>query len=351
MRLEVPFVPDAAYQALLAARGASLEAVYFRLGPDSPDCRLPDWGEVSPQDLTDGLRAMAGVPRLGLLNAAFHSAACLDGGGLRDLILLLKGYLAAGAITGIVYADHYLLVALSDAAPDVARELTAVPSINFRLDCFERVAAVLDAIADTRFAPPEAIVLDRDVNRDTARLRALRERIARAYPGLRLGLVANEGCLYACPFKTSHDAHIALSQLAASPIGPDLNRNIGCLRAFDAHPWRLLASPFVRPEDTSRLEGVADFLKICGHSRPAADLSAIVAAYLAGAYAGNLPWLMDAQERLANAVWLENGDLPGDFFARTDGCSRQCRDCGYCRELAGRLVTRLEPALARRAAC
>ncbi len=347
MRYEVPFVPDPAYAALLAARAASLSAVYFRLGPDIPDARLPGAGDAAPQELAAGLAALPEVPRLGLLNAAFHAPETLSGDGLRDLLLLLEGYLAAGAITGIVYADHYLLTALSDASPEVAGALVAVPSINFRLDRFERLAAVLEAVADTRFRFPDAVILDRDINRDTARLGELADRARRAFPGLRLGLMANEGCLYACPFKTAHDAHIALTRLAACRLGPDMHRDLGCLRTFYAHPGRMLASPFIRPEDARRLEGLVDFLKICGRTRPAADLTAIVAAYLDGAFHGNLAWLLDTQEILSGRLDVPNDALPADFFARTDGCGHHCRACGFCAELAGRIVREREMGLPR----
>jgi len=347
MRFEVPFVPEPAYAALLAAHRDALSAVYFRLGPDTPDGRLPGIGDASPQELAEGLRALPDVPRLGLLNAAFHAPELLAGDGLRDLILLLEGYLAAEAITGIVYADHYLLTAISDEAPDVAGALSAIPSINFRLDEFARIAAMLDAVADTRFGFPECLILDRDCNRDTRRLAGLREKLQRSWPDLQLGLMANEGCLYACPFKTAHDAHIALSRLASCPLGPDINRDLGCLRSFADHPGRMLASPFVRPEDVCRLEGIADFMKICGRTRPAAELAAIVSAYLEGAFAGNLAWLLDTQEILSGRLWIDNTAIPEEFFARTNGCSRRCRECGYCDALAADLVAEREPALPR----
>jgi hypothetical protein len=347
MRYEVPFVPDQAYVTMLAEHGDKIAAVYFRLGPDTPDGRLPGYGDASPQELAEGLRALPHVPRLGLLNAAFHGPDALTGEGLRDLILLLEGYLAAEAVTGIVYADHYLLTALSDAAPEVARALSAIPSINFRLDRFERITTVLEAVADTNFVFPKALLIDRDCNRDTARLTLLREQMGKAYPSVRLGLMANEGCLYSCPFKTAHDAHIAMSRLASCPVGPDINRDLGCLRSFTEHPERLLASPFVRPEDVRHVEGLADFMKICGRTRPVAELTAIVEAYLRGSFSGNLPWLLDTQEILSGRIWLENSALPEDFFARTDGCTHRCRECGYCVDLASSLLAERELALPR----
>lgn len=347
MRFEVPFVPDPAYVALLAANAAAVSAVYFRLGPDTPDARVAGVGDATPQELAEGLRALPDVPRLGLLNACFHAPELLCGDGLRDLVMLLEGYLAADSITGIVYADQYLLMALSDASPDVAGALTAIPSINFHLDTFERLAVVLDAAAETHFRTPERVILDRSLNRDTARLGDIAGKARRYAPDLRLGLMANEGCLFACPFKNAHDAHIALTRLASCPIGADMNRELGCLRFFFERPERLLASPFVRPEDVDHVDGLVDALKICGRTRPAAELTAIVQAYLDRNFGGNLLWLLDAQEMLSGRFVLENTALPGDFFTRTDGCAHNCRQCGYCAELAGSLFHEREMALPR----
>jgi len=269
----------------------------------------------------------------------------LSGDGLRELILTLEGYVAAGVLTGIVYADQYLLRALSDAAPELARELSAIPSINFRLASFERAAAVIDAACATRFRPPTSVVLDRDLNREPAGLAAVAGGLRREWPGLRIGIMANEGCLYACPYKSAHDAHIALARLAACRVGPDMNRDLGCLREFAEELGQLLASPFIRPEDVGQLEGLVDFVKVCGRSRLAAALRAIVTAYLDGRFEGNLLWLLDTQEILSDRYGLENGALPKDFFARTAGCSRRCRTCRYCGVLADRLLTRREPTL------
>jgi len=345
MRFEVPYVPDAAYAALLAERAEALEGVYFRLGPESPDARLPGLADPSPMELAAGLAALPDMPRLGLLNAAFHAPDMLAGDRLRDLILVLEGYVAAGAVTGIVYADQHLLRALSDAAPELAGRLCAIPSINFRLSSFERAAAVIDAACSTRFRPPTSVILDRDCNRNPGALAALAQRLRREWPQMRLGVMVNEGCLYACPYKTAHDAHIALSRLTACRVGPDLLRDLGCLRDFATEPGRLLASPFIRPEDVGHLEEVADFVKICGRSRLAAELRAIVAAYVDGSFDGNLLWLLDTPEILSDRYVLENKALPEDFFTRTAGCSRRCRACGYCGELAGRLLTRRDPTL------
>ncbi|MGD9608175.1 MAG: hypothetical protein AB7U59_02080 [Desulfovibrionaceae bacterium] len=338
MRFDVPFVPDPDYVALLAANRGRLASVHFRLSPETPDGRLPGCGDATPEDIREGLSALPGVTRLGLLNARFHDPSVLSEEGLRDLVFLLEGYLAAGVLDGIVYADHYLLMALSDAAPDVARALVAVPSVNSRPDSAARAVSLLEYAAATRFKPSNRLVLDRSLNRDTARLAATVTALRRACPDLSIGVLANEGCLYACPFKAAHDGHVALSRLVPAQVGPELREGLGCLRLFFEERGRILASPFLRPEDTARLEGVVDFCKLGGRTREPAALRDVVAAYLAGSYTGNLLWLLDTLEALAGRLWLDNAALPVDFFERTDGCSHTCRTCGYCADLAARLI-------------
>ena len=245
------------------------------------------------------------------------------------------------------YADQYLLTALSDAAPAVARALVAVPSVNFRPDSAARTVSLLEYVAATRFRMPNRIVLDRALNRDSRRLAAVSGALRQVFPDIAIGLLANEGCLYACPFKAAHDGHVALARLLPVSVGPGLKERLGCLRYFREEPGRILASPFLRPEDAGRLEGVVDFFKLGGRTREPAALAEIVGAYLAGTYQGNLLWLLDTLEVLAGRLWLDNAAFPDDFHDRVSGCARNCRTCGYCAGLAAELIQDREVILPR----
>lgn len=338
MRYDVPFVPDPDYIALLADHREQLASVHFRLGPGIPDGRLPGVGDADPRDMMEGLHALPGVRRYGLLNCRFHDPAFLSGDGLTDLVQLLEGYLAAGLLDGIVYADQYLLMALSDAAPEVAGALVAVPSVNFRLDSAERALALLEYAAGTRFRPANRLVLDPSLNRHGLRLAGITGALRSAVPGLRVGVLVNEGCLFACPYKAAHDGHMAMARLLPTRVGGDIKERLGCLRLFFERPERLFASPFVRPEDVPRMAGLVDFCKVCGRTRPGTELAEVVGAYLAGSYRGNLLRLLDTLEALSGRYWVENEAIPANYFDLTDGCSRRCRECGVCGQLAADLV-------------
>lgn len=338
MRYDVPFLPDPDYVGLLRDNRERLSSVHFRLGPGVPDGRLPGVGDTDPQEMMEGLRALSGVRRYGLLNCRFHDPAFLSGDGLTDLVQLLEGYLAADVLDGIVYADQYLLQALSDAAPDLASALVAVPSVNFRLDSAERALSLLEYAAGTRFRPARRLVLDPSLNRHSLRLAGVAAALRAAVPGLRVGILANEGCLYACPYKAAHDGHMAMSRLLPVRIGGDIKERLGCLRLFFEEPSRVFASPFVRPEDVPRVAGLVDFCKLSGRTRGTADLTEVVGAYLSGFYQGNLLWLLDTLEALAGRLWVENAAMPANYFDLTDGCGRRCRECGICAQLAAELV-------------
>ncbi len=349
MLLDVPFTPDPAYVRFLAARRERIGSVHFGLGePDMADARQ----RLAPGDMRavlTGLRALEGVSKYVLMNARlrhpdrYFSARSLA--ATADRLALLQD---EADIDGLVFADAYSLQALSDARPDVAARLEAVPSVNTCLDSAGRALAMLDMIAATAFRPPSRLVLDRSLNRDMDRLADTAARLRQARPGLRLHLMANEGCLLHCPYKPAHDAHIALvNEGLCGDRTFAMNRDLGCVRRMLAEPGLMLASPFIRPEDVPAYADHADAVKLCGRNKGTPFLMRAVDAYVRGAYPGNLLDIMDAMGDLADRVSLPGAALPGDFLERVTRCSGGCADCGWCAALARRAATRTDPGLPR----
>jgi hypothetical protein len=347
MLLDVPFLPRDDYVTFLRERSDRLASVHFSLNdPRVPDARQRLKGP-DVEAVVRGLNRLPGVDRLLLMNGRLHRPErYFDRAGLDETADLLERLLDEAGLTGVVFADAYFLQALSDARPGVCERLEAVPSVNAMPDTPARVFGLLDMIAETAFRPPSRLVTDRALNRDLDGLSALAHGLRARHGGMRLFLLANEGCLYQCPYKPAHDAHIAL--VVEGLCGDRtfaLNREFGCVRRMLGEPGLMLASPFIRPEDAGRYEGLVHGLKVCGRNRGADFLLRAVAAYAEKRYEGNLLDLMDAMGDLAELVHIPNHGLPADFFEQVTACDKACRACGLCAALAGRIADRTAPGL------
>lgn len=329
---DVPFLPDAGYAAFLSARAERLHSLHFRLegGPllDSRHGSGP-WGGA---ELLAGLGEIHGPRKYALVNSRFYAPGhYFDAAFWRRLTAQLSRLAGAGQLDGVVFADHYFLQGLADAAPELSATLEAVPSANCQIDSFEKIVAWRQYVAEAGFLPPTKIILDRNLNRSLPRLGEIADRCRHHSPALLLTLLGNEGCLYYCPFKLAHDAHIALANtgLGQDYCGP-INDSFGCRRYFAAHPEAVLQSPLVRPEDVGRYQGLVQVVKLCGRTLGVPFLQRVIDAYLQGSFAGNLLALTDTTSWLAEQLYIANELLPVDFFDQVATCQRGCGSCGYC---------------------
>jgi collagenase-like PrtC family protease len=334
MLFNVPVIPDDELADYLNAHAALFYSCYFSL----QSAHLHD-GRLQRRFMDTGrwiefLKSIKIPKKYLLMNSRVHGhASYFDGNQLKTVLQGLASLLDAAVLDGVVFADAYYLQALSDAGPDVASQLEAVPSINHMLDSFDRIASVLDFISATRFALPRTLILDRSLNRRMEELATVSSRCREAFPGIKIELLANEGCLYQCPFKPAHDCHISLVNMGQVLDTHVINQQLGCVRALQRFPSRLFKSPFIRPEDVGAYELTADVLKICGRTLGGSFLMKVLDGYLNGRFDGNLVELMDAMEPTAQWLHLSNEKLPADFLSRLTTCSKDCSCCGYCEEL------------------
>lgn len=349
MLLDVPLLPDEHYCRFLAAELGPRDSVHFSLAStEVADARNPLEFQ-HPVELVRSLRLLGGAtPRYALLNARIQDPArYFDPEHLRGVADLLARLADEAGLTGIVVADGYYLRALGQAAPELAARLEGVPSVNCMVDSLPRAASWLRLVQASGFRLPSRLVLDRSLNRDPGRLGAVAEDLRERWPDMKLLLLANEGCLPDCPYKPAHDAHLAVARMPGCGDRTfAMNTGLGCVADVDAQPWRLFTSPFIRPEDAHRLEGVADGLKLCGRERGGpAFLRRLVRAYASGRHAGNLLSLMDTLGEFEHRFFVDNERLPGDFYERVSDCDRAC--LSPCRECAalGRFVERTDPGL------
>lgn len=345
--LNVPFLAEERYVDFLVGCCEDLDSVHFSLmHSQALDNRIQIETPAAHATLIDRLRRLAGPRKYALLNSRFYSPELFtDQRTIRPVIEALAHCLENRVIDGIVYCDHYLLQMLADEAPAVASRLEAVPSVNTMLDSTVKVEAQLAYIRATGFRSPGKVILDRSLNRDLDQLAAISLRLHQQYPGMKVEVLANEGCLPFCPFKLSHDSYIALANMGGQDLTHAINCDIGCMRLLDEEPHRLLQSPFIRPEDVDLYLFHIDTIKLCGRTLGPDFLIRAIRAYQARRYNGNLLDLMDAMSWLADRLHVDNRLLSFDFANILSQCDKNCARCGFCKELFDSISHPTSPTL------
>lgn len=175
---------------------------------------------------------------------------------------------------------------------------------------------------------------DRALNRNPEKLAALSKAVKAHSPDIRIDLLANEGCMYQCPFKLGHDAHIALSNTGlVKETTFRMNQNLGCQPYYGSRPHAFLKSPFIRPEDIHHYQSIADGIKLCGRTRGLGFLKRCISAYTQRYYDGNLIDLMDTPEMLAQQWHIDNSRLGTQFFNTLTTCTKICETCRICFDI------------------
>jgi collagenase-like PrtC family protease len=339
MQFNVPYIPDSAYTTFLAGLGDMLHSVHYSLShPLLNDGRVR-MATMPAAVLTEQLSRLAVPQKYLLANGRFHqSDNYLRSEQLAPLIEDLNRLVEAGCLTGIVFSDSYLLLALAEQAPRLVANIQAVPSINFVIDAVDKVGAVLALVEAIGFRLPEKLPLDRALNRQPKKLARLVAHIRKRWPRLKIELLANEGCLPQCPFRATHEALIAAANSGFSVDTLAINQRRGCVQLLERQPHRILSSPFIRPEDVAHFHGVVDIIKICGRSLGRGFLLQAVQSYATGESPKNLLSLLDAANWMANRWELPSKTIPEDFYEQLTGCAGECSSCHYCEKLFSRTV-------------
>ena len=192
------------------------------------------------------------------------------------------------------------------------------------------------------------------VNREFSILKS----IADAFQGP-IQLVANNNCIMGCPFTPTHNAFVSQasrSQLDAKKPMVDYCM-YGCRLMRLTNPELMVKGDWIRPEDLEHYERVGvKQIKIVDRSCSTSMIVKRVKAYTERRYDGNLFDIMEQAmierkralegSRGALAFYREpvvsipNRKLDGfiDHFVAHSCMQTDCLKCGYCSEVAARVV-------------
>ena len=338
MKLSVPYIPDPEYSDYLLTKIPLLESLYFSLGSGPVlDSRIR-FSSLDARSLAQGLLPFPRVKKYCLLNSRFiRPDLCLDPSFLTQTLDSLEILFNTCGLTGIVFTDFYFLNGLAQTGHPVLSKIEALPGVNCMIDNSQKALALLEMIEATPFIPPGKIVLDRSLNRDLPGLATTVQGIKSLYPKVRIEVLANEGCIFQCPFKPAHDAQISLSNTGlVRETTCRLNQRLGCHAYFHEHGHRFFKSPFIRPEDLHYYKGLADSAKLCGRTLGRRFLIPCMDAYLEQSFDGNLLELMDAAHFLSGLYKVDNKKLDPGFFNTLTSCTKECKYCRLCENLFSR---------------
>lgn len=276
MKFSVGYQAEERLKRLLLAHRERISEVYFPWRGFATGRGVPAGGPEAERKLETDLAdcAAAGIGLHWLLNGN-----CCGRDAQSRLFFQSIGDAAEYLI------GRYALGGVTTASPLIAKFLKANfptleirASVNMEIGAVEGVEYVQDCF--------DAFYLKRECNYDRVRLETMyrycRER------GKKLYLLANSGCLNFCSARTFHDNLVAHQhEIAGMDNGFDFP---GVCHEFLRNPAnraRLLDhSNFIRPEDVALFEGLCDGMKLA--TRTNRNPSAVLAAYLAGRFSGNL---------------------------------------------------------------
>lgn len=333
--LNVPFLPQDDYVEFLNTKSAYIDSVHFSLmGAKRLDNRVDPQSIDHLETIIQLMKQVKVKNKYLLLNSIFYGPDLLiQKDHLAHLIDCLDQCVSAGIVKGIIYCDQFLLQSLSLEAPDLAQSLEAIPGTNTMLDSQAKISSYLAYIRETNFQLPSKLTLDRALNRNLEKLTDTVRWCRQAYPDIKIELLANEGCLPFCPYRNSHDAYIALGNHEKDDKSLYINNKFGCKQLLDKKPYKLLQSPFIRPEDVDSYLVQADLILLSGRAHGVEFLKKTISSYVAGSHKGNMLELLDSMHWLSEHLYIDNSALSFDFANMLSVCNNRCSSCGFCMEL------------------
>lgn len=343
IKFDIPYFPTSEYNSFVVKNKDYISSLYFTgfsyLFADARYSRLPS--NLNEDDLINQLIELnsllpeKSIKRILLLNTRVHVPSYYNTDNTKNTLNILDRLLQNNIIDGIIYNDQYYINYLSKQSGEICSQLEAIPSINWMFDNIDKVNQFHLYLSNTKFKNPSKIIIDRSLNRNISHLKIFIDQIKSSF-NVDIELLANEGCLYQCPFKVSHDCYISLTHNCSSFSNMNygmMNVDFGCIDFLRKYPYLIFRSPFIRPEDINQYENMCNIIKLAGRTGGYQYVMRLLDIYKSRKYTDNLMDLMDSTRYLNNKLFIFNDALPLDFINNVGFCDKSCFKCGYCESL------------------
>lgn len=215
---------------------------------------------------------------------------------------------------------------------EIPEDLKIKVSINNKISSLEEVEFLYEYNAINHF------ILDRSLNRNLDELKRIHN--WRDGKGVTLTLLAQEGCLTKCPWKSTCDNMIATFHDYDEHEVNDLKLQHSshfCTVHYNNHPEAHLKSPWITPTAVGIYDEVVDYIKLAGRMTPISILRDSIDSYLkrSGDIDIDNILALNTTSNLTD-VSVDDLDVHG-YSAKVSNCNNKCSDCNFCDVLYEKL--------------
>jgi collagenase-like PrtC family protease len=258
-----------------------------------------------------------------IMNPTCEGAEWYSGNTLKRTLDYLKLVHHEHDVETVTIANPLYVQQVRKYLPDI----NICASVLGDIDCLER--AVIFARLGANIMTPDV-----SINRDLELLAEIKR-----VTGAELKLMVNEGCLHKCPFRKFHFNYVSHE---SKKSGRESVFVPYCHQVINEDPSHILRSGWIRPEDLQKYSEITTYFKIVGRELPKSKFVRVIKAYLEESWDGDLLDIVCSSlgaYALSNNTYLDNkalGEL--GFFETVTACGRSCSRCGYCEDVAKKLI-------------
>lgn len=234
------------------------------------------------------------------------------------------GELNKAGVDAVTVAEPYLVELLRDYPIQTVVSVLSYVESPQRAKFFDELGA-------------DMITLDTNINRHFDVLEGIVKSV-----DCDVRVIANEGCMYRCPFRYSHynlASHLSSLYQPRTPLfAPDYYYD-KCIAIRLRDPSQIVKSAWIRPEDLKHYEaiGITDF-KLSGRTKLVNWIIDCMRYYSKRSFEGNLLDLLDCPQILRDLYYISNESFEGSI-EQWKSCKKVCNECGYCAKLTKEALT------------